>query len=113
MLRAAYGYTDWQITEHIIRYGMGWLEQSLQFIVEDRARDMEWALFVAPVARTPMDKQTAHSANRYFKQLRAYVDSLIPGRKQAEKGKWERLKRQADVLEAKLGGKGRTDSGPR
>lgn len=64
-------------------YGAGWIEQTWKWIQEDKNYHYNMLINIAPLSRTPMDKDGGKSLNKYAKTLRNLVDQLTPWKKPA------------------------------
>lgn len=67
------------------------MESVYKLIMEDQRQDYNWAMLVAPLARTPMTKEGGRTLKSYADKLRRMVEALTPWR---QSGLREQLKRQ-------------------
>jgi len=76
-IRKAYGYTDFDIIEHIGKFGQQWAIDAYESIMEDE--DRYWQLMISslPLARTPMDKKSSKSMGKYAKELQKSISRML------------------------------------
>lgn len=82
-LRAAYGWTDDQILDEVMLWGLDWMFNTYKTILEDRQSHYNFLYLIAPLARTPMSKEGGRSTKRYADNVKSIIESLTPWRKSA------------------------------
>lgn len=75
-IRQAYGYTDEQIYNQILRDGGDWAIDAYQLIMEDENTYWQTMIATMPLARTPMDKKFSKSLQTYSKSLRKSIEKV-------------------------------------
>ena len=64
--------------DHVEFYGMDWLDETYKYIIEDKRDHYLTLKALAPISRTPMDKDGAKSLQDYDKQLEKMFRSWTP-----------------------------------
>lgn len=62
----------------IEEYGMEWLDQVYQFIVEDLKRDLINQMVMMPLARTAMGKEDGKALQDYQKHVARELEKMTP-----------------------------------
>ncbi len=76
------------ILDHVEYYGNGWLDQTYQFIQEDKKEMYVILSALFPLGRTPMDESGGRWMTSYGKSIEKMLDSLTP---------WESTSRMSDI----------------
>lgn len=59
-------------------YGLEWLDETFKLIQQDKRDYFLMVSQLLPIARTPMDKESGRSSNKYMKDIRKALYGLTP-----------------------------------
>lgn len=57
---------------------MEWLQETWRYIQEDKKTEYKMRALIAPLGRTPMDRKSGQSMERYSKRLERMFDDMTP-----------------------------------